>query len=281
MKHRAIRDLLQLNSGDFLKEVSVGLEKIYESCEALNNSSLTLRKSEEYRGARILESVAKEEAAKFLILIDAVRCPKTQPKLLSRQLEKFNEHLAKGIYAKMCSWRPDKYSSLCKYIEEELEEYYLDGPEGVEWIFRNSIISNREESMYVDYVQHEEDNHTWLSPERFEDIEIGGFGDNAAVEMAKSFFLSGVSSEASLVVFAEYWRNFEFSEEAHYQEFKKANLESLKALESRGLLKDAPDSCYSLLINWMPFPVYKEPMKMIKVPISGLKDAQKNWSPGL
>ena len=120
MKHRAIKNLIQLNSKDFTKEVSVGLEIIYESCLALHKSSLTLKKNKEYRGARIIESLANEEAAKFLILIDAIRCPNKEQKILSRQLEKFNEHLAKGIYAKMCSWRPDKYSSLSSVHPETL-----------------------------------------------------------------------------------------------------------------------------------------------------------------
>ncbi len=271
MKHRAIKNLIQLNSKNFIKEVSIGLGIIYESCEALHRSSLMLNKNEEYRGARILESVANEEAAKFMILIDAIRCPKKQQKYLSRQLEKFNEHLAKGIYAKMCGWRPDKYSSLCEYIEGELDEYYLDGPEGVEWVFRNSIISDREESMYVDYVQYEEDKHSWLTPKRFEDIGIGISSYNSAVEMAKSFYLSGVTSVESLTMFSEYWRNFEFSGETHYKEFKSANYESLKLLDEKGLLKEAPNPCYSLLINEMPFPLYKEPIKMNKVPIEDLK----------
>lgn len=279
MKHRAIKDLIQLNSKDFTKEVSVGLEIIYESCLALHKSSLTLQKNKEYRGARIIESLANEEAAKFLILIDAIRCPNKEQKILSRQLEKFNEHLAKGIYAKMCSWRPDKYSSLSRYIEGELEEYYLDGPEGVEWIFRNPIISKREESMYVDYVQYEENKHDWLTPKRFDDFEIGNSSYNSAVEMIKAFYLSGVSSEESLVLFSEYWRNFDFADETHYQEFKRANEESLKILDEKGLIKEAPDKCYSLLINEMPFPVYKEPMKMNKISISELKEIQKNWCP--
>jgi len=279
MKHRAIKNLTQLNPEDFIKEVSIGLEKIYESCEALYGSFLTLEKNQEYRGARIIDSVVKEEAAKFLILIDAIRCPKKQQDLLSRQLEKFNDHLAKGIYAQMCSWRPDKYSTLSSYIERELSEFYLDGPEGVEWIFRNSIISDREESMYVDYVQYEENNHAWLTPKRFDEFEFGVSTHNPAVKMVKVFYLSGATSAASLTLFSEYWQNFEFSRETHYQEFRNANYESFKLLNEKGLLKEVPDACYSLLINEMPFPVYKEPMKMKKVSIAELKEVQKNWYP--
>lgn len=279
MKHRAIKNLIQLNPKDFIKEISIGLEKIYESCEALYGSFLTLEKNQEYRGARIIDSVAKEEAAKFLILIDAIRCPKKQQKLLCQQLEKFNNHLPKGIYAKMCSWRPDKYSTLCRYIEMELREFYLDGPQGVEWIFRNSIISDREEFMYVDYVQYEENNHAWLTPKRFDEFEFGVSRHNSALEMIRAFYLSGVSSIASLTLFSEYWQNFEFSSETQYQEFRNANIQSLKLLDEKGLLKEASNSCYSLLINEMPFPVYKEPMKKKEVPIDELKEVQKNWYP--
>lgn len=279
MKHRAIKNLLQLRSDAFIEKVSEGLGKIYESCDSLYLSFSSLVNNKEYQAARIIESVLKEEAAKFLILIDAIRCPVKHQKTLSRQLEKFNDHLAKGIYAKMCNWSPDKYSTLCGYIQDELKDYYLDDPEGVEWIFRNSIISSREESMYVDYVEYEENKNTWLTPQRFDDIGFGMVSHNAAVERVKALYLLGVCSVASLKVFSKYWQDFEFSNESHYQDFKKANSESLELLDKKGLIKDAPESCYSLIINEMPFPVYKEPMKMDKVSLNDLKETQNNWSP--
>jgi subtilisin family serine protease len=42
---------------------------------------------------------AEEEAAKFHILLDAVRCPRQPAEIFSRQLSYFNAHIAKGLYA--------------------------------------------------------------------------------------------------------------------------------------------------------------------------------------
>ncbi|OAF16927.1 hypothetical protein [Bradyrhizobium neotropicale] len=52
------------------------------------------------REAKVLEGFAKEEAAKILILMDAVRCP---PKLIASKLNRivgwFYDHLARLIIA--------------------------------------------------------------------------------------------------------------------------------------------------------------------------------------
>jgi hypothetical protein len=46
-------------------------------------------------------AVAEEEAGKFLILFDAARCPRLW---LGHHLKKFNDQLAKGIYADAYGW---------------------------------------------------------------------------------------------------------------------------------------------------------------------------------
>ena len=57
----------------------------------------------------MLEGYAKEEAAKILILVDAVRCP---PKLIASKLNRivgwFYDHLARLIYAEAATGRPTK-----------------------------------------------------------------------------------------------------------------------------------------------------------------------------
>jgi hypothetical protein len=53
----------------------------------------------------VLQGYAEEEAAKILILMDAVRCP---PKLLQEKLIRiigwFHNHLARLIYADAVAW---------------------------------------------------------------------------------------------------------------------------------------------------------------------------------
>ena len=155
MKHRAIKDLNQLNDDKLIQEISIGLEKIYENCIELWTSAKVLAKQDKYQSFKVLEALSCEEGAKYLILLDALRCPKNEKELFTRQLVKFNEHLAKGIYSALCAMRPDKYISLCNYIKSYLKQFYLDGPEGIEWIFRNPIIAGREECIYVDYVDYD------------------------------------------------------------------------------------------------------------------------------
>lgn len=58
-----------------------------------------------------------EEAAKILILLDAVRCP---PKLISLKLNRiigwFYDHLAHLIYADAVSWKPTDLAQLREYV---------------------------------------------------------------------------------------------------------------------------------------------------------------------
>ena len=41
--------------------------------------------------------------------------------------------------------------------------YYLAGPNDVDWIFRNQLLSSREDGLYVDYVRYE-DGAAWSTP---------------------------------------------------------------------------------------------------------------------
>jgi len=278
MKHRAIKDLNQLSDNSFFKEISTGLVKIYENCIELDASFKLLTKNENYLASRIIESVSKEEAAKYLILIDALRCPKKLHKEFTRQLTKFNEHLAKGLYSELCDWRPSSYNDLTNYIENSSEQYFLDGPLGVEWIFRNSIISNREEAYYVDYVDTG-DEHRWITPQKHDSLNkmISTDSSSSVINMVKALHEIGIAEHKSIIEFSNYWRSFEYSSNTHYQEFRKANLECFTILEEKGLLKETSDANYSLVINELPFPLYKEEMKEIKITREQLKKIQDNW----
>jgi len=278
MKHRAIKDLNQLTDNDFFHEVSVGLAKIHENCIELDKSFKLLVENKNYRASRIIEAVSKEEAAKYLILIDALRCPRKKHKEITRQLAKFNDHMAKGVYAELCDWRPSTYDELVKYIKNSLEEYYLDGPLGVDWIFRNSIISNREEAFYVDYVEND-DHHKWLTPQSRDSLNniISVNSSSAVINIVKAIHAIGLAEYEAIKEFSLFWRSFEFTDVTHYTEFRKANLDCLNVLDKKNILKEALDEDYGLVINNLPFPLYKEDMKEIKISREALKEIQNNW----
>lgn len=54
-----------------------------------------------------------------------------------------------------------------RHVDRERRTLYLDGPNDIDWIFRNDITQRREEAMYLDYVayrDHFHDEHVWYSP---------------------------------------------------------------------------------------------------------------------
>jgi len=283
MKHRAIKDLNQLSDNDFYSEIYQGLDAIYENCIELNRSYGFLFEAKHFRASRVLEPVLKEEAAKYLILIDALRCPRKNKIEFSRQLEKFNDHLAKGLYAELCNWKTDTYGRLREYIDGNLDDLYLDGPNGVDFIFRNRIISDREEAFYVDYAKGD-DSYFWLSPKRYEvsnELFLSSRSALSVVRMVIALHKIGITRMENLILFSNFWRDFVFDENTHYQILKEANSNFIQILDSNGVLKDskASDDDFSLIINDMPFPLYKEEMKVKKVDLNDLKEKQRNWYP--
>jgi hypothetical protein len=86
MRPRAIRDLDQLRDADLIPAIAEGLELVKENAFHLERDARLLWNQGGARGHRALISHAKEEAAKVLILLDAVRCPRRSDGLFSRHL---------------------------------------------------------------------------------------------------------------------------------------------------------------------------------------------------
>ncbi|RDH86963.1 MAG: hypothetical protein DIZ78_05505 [endosymbiont of Escarpia spicata] len=280
MKHRAIRDLNQLSDNDLFYEIAIGLNKIYENCCELSESSKHLFENNNYRASNIIYSIANEEAAKYIILIDTLRCPRKNKKSITKQLAKFNDHMAKGVYAKLCGWSVSTYKELCSYIEGELDQYYLDGPMDIDWIFRNSIISNREEAFYVDYVQYDDEGHEWLAPKSNDTLgKSAYFTISPIISLVKALHNIGIENIESIKLFSDFWRTFEITDNTHIQELYDANLECLNILDDKDLLVATEEDQYSLVIKSLPFPLYNKDMKEKKISIQSLKNAQNDWCP--
>ena len=105
MKARAIKDLTQLADPLFFAAISEGLGLIAKNVARLWDAASMLGENAMSHAASVLTVIAEEEAAKYLILMDAVRCPRQPADRLVRQLARFNDHLAKGIYARSCWMR--------------------------------------------------------------------------------------------------------------------------------------------------------------------------------
>jgi hypothetical protein len=139
--HQA-RRLCQLDESARLAFIAEGLPVILRSAQGFWTAAEQLQTHR--REAKVLEGYAEEEAAKILILVDAVRCP---PKLVASRLNRivgwFYNHLARLIYAEAVSWKPTHLAELREYVDRQRRGHYLEGNAG-EYIAPNWAVYQRE-----------------------------------------------------------------------------------------------------------------------------------------
>ena len=276
MRVRATRDLTQLATSEFFAVVAEGLNLIAKNVIRLWEGAAILGEQKK-DAARVLANMAEEEAAKILILIDAVRCPAMPADRFARQLGRFSDHLAKGLYARACWMRPATLADLQKYLNDTRKEFYLDGPNEVEWIFRNEVIQEREGAFYVDYVAHE-DGNTWWDP-TFAEISGLDIMEPESVRIAKCFCDAGFFTRESLEIVAKLWRSQQLGADTQVQEICGINRATLELMDSHGLLIEQPVSIYRHVVDEWQFPMYDLDLSLKKVNRATLREQQRSWYP--
>jgi AbiV family abortive infection protein len=272
MKVKAIKGMCQLSEARFFVEIARGIELVTHNALNLEGDAESLY-GKNSNGYDILMSVACEEAAKALILFDAIRCP-YKSNHWEDQLSKFNSHLAKGIYALMCDWEPSSFAEVCKYIQIERKKFYLDGPNDVDWIFYNSIFHSRERQIYVDYVCTE-DGHDWISPLQIQ--RSFTHMTPRVISIAKALCVSGCISASALRLIAEMWSPIRMSGEFSRQELRELNYRMLSELETKDLLQNDDKTILGTIINHLPFPIYEVELTLEQVDIDLLKVARNKF----
>ncbi len=146
---RAIFDLEQRSDEVPFETSSEGMPLIVDDAVSFDETACRLFQNGEFRASEIMRGFADEEAAKVLILVDYVRCPKTSEQR-AQVLKRFYGHVAKRIQAMVCRYpRIASFAELAELVESEWRPWYLDGPNGVDWIFPNSISQKRENDMLI------------------------------------------------------------------------------------------------------------------------------------
>jgi len=279
MKVKAIKDICQLSDQNFFSTVSEGLTSILENSNRIAEDALKLAEDKRMEGHEILRGIAQEEIAKFFILLDAVRCDRTNSRQFSIQLWRSNDHLAKGIYANVYDFNLATFGELKEYIDNNRKEFYLDGFEGAEYIFPNSILFDRERKIYVDYVETDE-GYEWWMPERLPKTGLLSRPlPFPALQLAIAFHDSGCTKPDALQVIADKWRPIQMRDDFHILKIKELNKETLEELAKKGLLNKQPKEVYQQIIQKWLFPMCSLDMNIIKVDQEILREIQRNWSP--
>jgi AbiV family abortive infection protein len=272
MRSRQFHQLANRNEGEFFSLLAEGLSVIAEHGWNLNVSAGSLSDKKEFRGARVLHTLAEEEAGKFLVLLDAARLGRHNQQNLASHLRRAGDHLAKGLYAKSADIRPSDFKELLGYLQHERNSQYLDGPNDVDWIFRNAVLSSREEVFYVDLVSTE-DSLLWLSPQRF---DIVGTGDTpSAVALMHSLANLGSCQPKALSIITDTWQDFAPTPDTHWQEVKERISHMIDQIDSAGLVgPDFTDNDHRRILDSWAFPLHGIELTKIDVDTQVLKARQ-------
>ena len=246
----SILDLAGLSDDRLFEEMAEGIPLIVANAENLEKVARSLFDAGEHQASEIIRGFAEEEAAKVLILLDAVRCPTSNR---SAVLKCFYKHLPKRIYVLTCSF-PNIWSfgELAGLVARERQPYYLDGPNDVDWIFSNSITTERERTIYVDYVRditETSGDRLWSAPGEHGN-HFGSYRSSDAVELARAVCDAGVTSKEGLAVVADAWMGFVPAEDTSRDELRELIAGTLTNLVERGRGGLDESSVGCILSSW-------------------------------
>ena len=213
------------------------MQLLEANIQRLHDAASTLSDSGGHTSAAILGTLATEEAAKVLILLDAVRCPSNRTDDRRRTLLRWNNHLWKGIYAGACNGKlfHQHFADVEKFVSDESALFYLDGPADYEWIFPNPILAKREQGMYVDYVVDLTDPvsaEPWWSGPYETEIE---YRPSPCLRLVAELSSAGITTAAGLEVVAEVWRTFEPQSQTSVTDLGPYISRTLHELAARGI----------------------------------------------
>jgi hypothetical protein len=235
MEPKALKRLMQLPRQKRAARIAEGLELLAAQVATLEADLSLLAEAERWRGLDILSAEADEEAAKALILLDFVRMHPGDEEALARQLGRFYEHLARCIYVEMAEMSPADFAEVKRLVDSMRASHYLDGPNDVDWLFRNQLLARREESLYVDFV-HEEEGDRWVPPAA-NDLFLYPPATARVRKLVGAFHRLGVMSVEGLALVADHWSSMTLQEETHWQEVLPINR---AIIEEGRRLRDQP-----------------------------------------
>jgi len=268
---------MQQSPKDRIGTIAEGLELLSENVGALDATIDVLRDADNNRGLWVLGGQADEEAAKILILLDLFRMDRRDQRAMTRQLQRFHQHLARSIYVEMVHMSPADFREARTIVESMRPSHYLDGPNDIDWIYPNQLLAERERRLYVDLVSEEEGGR-WTTPAD----EVFGFGgpSRAVRDLVGSLARLGLTSPDGLELVAETWADFDVEDETQWREIVGMNSEIAEALVDKELpTAQAEQTDVDRLVGGWGFPLGGLDLSQIEVSQAELRQKQERWMP--
>lgn len=239
MEAREFQRLEELSAEETRARVAEGISLVADNVRDLLEQAESVRE-EAPRLAEVARIHAGEEAGKALILLDYVRPPTgVDQGSLSRHIRTAGSHLARGLYVQYYRMSPATFGEALDWIRRERRSHYLDGPEAVEWIFRNRILDRRESALYVDYVEQEGELR-WRSPLEHT-VRWEGIGRFLSVPRICRVLLSldrlALIEAEGLARLSRTWSDVELTEETRWGECRHLNDEWLMSCLEADLVR--------------------------------------------
>ena len=226
------------------------------------------------RGVCILQSFAEEEAAKALILLDAIRCPEALKDEFRRLVKQIDQHVGKGVYARYYGTSPGDMTEVKRIVESERQGFYREGEYG-EFILPNQIKASRESRLYVSYVRNDDGTHGWFAPRNPFDFELRSH--SGTIRVLEALHAVGIFEVEALKVVRDYWRKIPFADIGTdplavdretlilWRQLADFNFGMLKELDKRGLLSSAATVEHQqTLLRELLFPLYPFDLSITK-----------------
>lgn len=262
----AHRELLQLSRADFLITVASGLPLIWENASRLWAEASEMSQLGARRSVCILRGFAEEEAAKALILLDAVRCPASFGDKFSNLLKQIDQHVGKGVYARYYGTSPGDMTEVKRIVDSGRQGFYREGEYG-EFILPNQIKANRESMLYVSYVRNDDGTRGWHAPRA--PFEFEGRIYPATIRVLDALRAIGIFEVEALKVFRDYWQEIPFADAGidpqfvaqdrlvNWTKLTDLNFGMLKRLHQEDLLSRAATVEHqNTIIRELLFPLY-------------------------
>ncbi len=272
------RSLTQLTTVPVTQRVALiaeGLDLIAEQVTTLHGDLRHLIEVGRRRSAAVVDGLAQEEAAKPLILLDVVRMGWRDQALVQRQLRRFYDHLARGIYARVVDVRPADLAEVRRYVDNLRRSHYLDGPNDVDWIFRNEIMAEREDGLYVDYVMAE-DERFWTTPRRRDDYPA--LRPAMVIELIIALDRMGCLSVQGLEVVASAWRGKVIEDDTLWTTIGTLNRQIVNEFYKAALAKtELTERDVRLILEQWTFPLTNVDLDSVTVKSEDLQAQRDRW----
>lgn len=256
MKTRQFRQLAGKGLTQRLPLLIEGLAAIATNVRSIAAELNVCVDAQAYRAATLLRNIGREEAGKFLVLIDTCRTPGSDQRTISDQFGRAGDHLAKLIYAQLVEYSIASQRELVSAIERLRQERYLDGPNDYDWIFLNQLIAERENALYVDLVESE-GVLGWSSPRN--DVRL--VTAPKSVRLVDAIMKTGIVSQPGLTVLQEAWRGFDPMADTHHEEWVQRSTAALEAFAAQYEVCDGWDT----IAGWV---AYEWLMPMVGIDIN-------------